>query len=232
MRRAGDGGFVAAVDQDHGKPGRIVSPAAIAPFRFARGANEAPTSHLLSRLARRREASRERMARPIRTRPSRTVKGLSRPSWPRDGGIDEPSPHRRGDGRRRWRAYARRLGSWDLVAPSMGVPIRLSRMSHPERPTSKEADPSGWMEGSRPGCTLYRPLTPHSAGDETMGWDKSQYVFFVCPTNSNMGSRFAGSADVRKPPSPYTRIWPLRLARMLSSQWVSISGTELMSFSV
>ena len=44
----------------------------------------------------------------------------------------------------------------------------------------------GWMEGSRPGCTLYRPLTPHSVEEENIVGNKSQPMFLFCSLHSNV----------------------------------------------
>ena len=72
---------------------------------------------------------------------SRIVKGLSRPSWPRDGGIDGPSRIGGGEGG----AGGHMPGSLrpGIMWHFHEMPIRLSRMSHARRPVSKEAGRSG-----------------------------------------------------------------------------------------
>jgi hypothetical protein len=111
---------------------------------------------------------------------SRTVKRARQTILARgDGGFTSLHRIGGGDGRRCCRAFALHLGSWDHWH-FHGMPIRLSRMSHPAGRPRKRQNPSGWMEGSRPGCTLYRPLTPHSGEDENTTLHCSQYLFLFC----------------------------------------------------
>jgi hypothetical protein len=152
-------------------------------------ADEAHTSHLFSR--------------PVQHQPegvhfkkagaSRGADGTAHPNWLSrtvkrarqtilargDGGFTSLHRIGGGNGRRRGRQVPCTLGP-GIIGTSMGCRSVCPACRTPGSLLRKKQDHQGWMEGSRPGCTLYRPLTPHSGEDENTTLHCSQYLFLIC----------------------------------------------------